>query len=130
MRPDPVLARLYLLNASVLFTHEIDSAYWHEWELFGIPGGIQLFLVLNLLLVLLMLYGYRSLLLGQRSGLLLSWVLAAGGIFAAVIHTLFLLRGNQAFTTPVSLALLATILLLSVSQVVCLWGARRSTEIR
>lgn len=30
---------IYLLNASVLITHEIDSANWHEWEIFGIPGG-------------------------------------------------------------------------------------------
>lgn len=27
-------AWLYLANATVLITHEIDSAYWHEWELF------------------------------------------------------------------------------------------------
>ncbi|MEW5942740.1 MAG: DUF6713 family protein [Pseudomonadota bacterium] len=24
---------LYLPSAAVLITHEIDSAYWHEWEL-------------------------------------------------------------------------------------------------
>jgi hypothetical protein len=36
----------YLTNATLLCVHEIDSAYWHEWSLFGIPGGIQLFLTL------------------------------------------------------------------------------------
>lgn len=35
---------LYLLNFALLFTHEIDSAYWKEWDLFGIPGGIKSFL--------------------------------------------------------------------------------------
>jgi len=27
---------LYLLNGAILLTHEIDSAYWQEWQLFGI----------------------------------------------------------------------------------------------
>lgn len=26
---------LYLLNFALLFTHKIDSAYWHEWDFFG-----------------------------------------------------------------------------------------------
>jgi hypothetical protein len=116
-----VLARLYLLNAAVLVTHEIDSAYWHEWELFGIPGGIQLFLLLNLLLILLIFYGHQALLTGRRAGLVLSWALAAGGIFAAAIHSVFLVHGSQAFLTPVSLALLAATLVLSVLQAVFLW---------
>jgi hypothetical protein len=34
---------LYLLNAALLFTHEIDSAFWKEWDLIGIPGGIKFF---------------------------------------------------------------------------------------
>ncbi len=120
MGTNTVLSKLYLLNAAVLITHEIDSAYWREWELFGIPGGIQFFLVLNLLLVLLILYGHQALLMGRRSGFVLSWVLAVGGMFAAAIHTLFLLQGNSAFMTPVSLALLAATLMLSVLQAVFL----------
>lgn len=36
MRSTPLLQWLYLLNAAALITHEIDSAYWREWELFGI----------------------------------------------------------------------------------------------
>ena len=50
---------LYLLNCALLFSHEIDSAYWQEWDLFGLPGGIQLFLVLNLLLLVVALYGFK-----------------------------------------------------------------------
>jgi len=26
--------RLYLANTALLIAHEIDSAYWKEWELF------------------------------------------------------------------------------------------------
>ncbi len=30
---------LYLTNAAILICHEIDSAYWREWELINLPRG-------------------------------------------------------------------------------------------
>jgi hypothetical protein len=48
-----ILSWLYLVNATILITHQIDAAYWHEWELFKMPGGIQLNLLLNIPLVML-----------------------------------------------------------------------------
>ncbi len=54
---DRRLAKLYMLNLALLATHEIDSAYWHEWEMFHLPGGVQGFLVLNLLLLLIFIVG-------------------------------------------------------------------------
>lgn len=35
------------MNAALLVTHEIDAAYWKEWELFGLPGTEGGFLVLH-----------------------------------------------------------------------------------
>jgi hypothetical protein len=120
MRDRPTLRRLYLLNAAVLITHEIDSAYWHEWDLFGLPGGIQVFLGLNFVIVLLILYGYQALIMGRGSGLFFAWLLAAGGLFAAGAHALFIYRGSEAFTLPASLGLLAATLVLSLWQVAAL----------
>lgn len=128
MRSTPMLLWLYLLNAAVLITHEIDSAYWHEWELFGIPGGIQAFLGLNLLLVIVILYGHQALALGRAAGFTLSWVLVAGGFFAVFIHTFFLLHGSESFLTPVSLALLAATFILSLVQAVALIRARKAAR--
>jgi len=125
MRSSPVLQWLYLLNAAVLITHEIDSAYWHEWELFGIPGGIQVFLGINLLLVIVILFGHQALVLGRASGFILSWVLVAGGIFAVIIHTFFLVQGSKAFLAPASLALLVATLVLSLAQAAALIRAER-----
>lgn len=107
---------LYLLNFALLFTHEIDSAYWKEWELFGIPGGIQMFLVLNFLLLLVALIGFRQVLLGERYGNLFSPFLAASGAFAFSIHSYFILNGHREFTLPASLVLLVLILLVSLVQ--------------
>ena len=126
MRSTPMLSWLYLLNAAVLITHEIDSAYWHEWELFGIPGGIQVFLALNLLLVIAILYGLQALALGRESGFILAWVLVAGGLFAAIIHSYFLLQGSQAFSSPASLALLFATFALSLAQAAALMKSMRS----
>lgn len=122
----------YLLNAAVLITHEIDSAYWHEWTLFGLPGGIQVFLGLNLALalalVLVILYGLQALVRGSFSGLVLSWALVAGGLFAAIVHLYFLLQGDAAFRLPVSLALLVATFVFSLVQAATLFGARKAAR--
>ncbi len=110
------LGRLYVANAAVLVTHEIDSAYWHEWRLFGLPGGIQLFLVLNLVLVVVVLAGLRALAHEQARGLAASWLVTASGFVAVIVHGVFLLRGDPSFTLPVSLALLAATAVLSAGQ--------------
>lgn len=41
-------AQLYVGNLALLTTHQADAAYWHEWDVFGVPGGLPLFLVFNL----------------------------------------------------------------------------------
>ena len=127
-RPGKLLLWLYLLNASVLLTHEIDSAYWKEWQLFGMPGGIQLFLILNLILVFVVLYGLQALAQGRRAGIVLSWVLVAGGWFAGFIHTYFILSGDEAFRLPMSVLLLAATFILSSMQAVALLRFRRSAS--
>ncbi|NBU29828.1 MAG: hypothetical protein EBS42_16920, partial [Caulobacteraceae bacterium] len=80
------LEAAYFANAVVLLAHQIDAAFWKEWTLFGLPGGIQLFLVLNLPIIALVLLGQRSLALGQASGRVISWMLVAAGLFAAGFH--------------------------------------------
>jgi len=118
------LCWLYVLNAAVLITHEIDSAYWREWELFDIPGGIQGFLVLNFLLVIVVLYGLQALVTGRLSGIIFSWILVTGGLFAVVIHTYFILKGSEAFRLPASLLLLLATLVLSLAQALALVRTR------
>ncbi len=33
---------LPVLNLALLFGRQRDAAYWHEWNLFNLPGGIHL----------------------------------------------------------------------------------------
>jgi hypothetical protein len=110
---------LYLANSILLINHEIDSAYWKEWELFRLPGGITGFLLLHLPLLFFILYGL--ILLTRQSSLaslslIFSLVLCAGGFFAFAIHTYFLGKGRNEFNKPISKCLLIAILFLSVIQ--------------
>jgi hypothetical protein len=105
-----VLFWLYLTNAILLITHEIDSAFWKEWELFKLPGGIGGFLLMHVPLLFLILYGL--VLVSQQSfwGLIVSLILCAGGIFAFCIHTAFFRKGRQEFNTPISRFILSAML--------------------
>jgi len=107
---------IYFVNTSLLFSHEVDSAYWNEWNLFGIPGGIQLFLVMNIILIVIGLVGFRYVVLRKRSGLWFSLLQSLCGMFAFILHGIFIMKGHTEFTLPVSEILLVLILLVSVIQ--------------
>jgi hypothetical protein len=113
---DEVLFWLYLANILTLIVHEIDSAYWHEWELFYLPGGEAGFLLLHFPLLLPVLYGLVLVDRGALAGLILSFLLCGGGLFAFSIHTFFIRRGHPEFRTPVSRGILWATLLLSLAQ--------------
>jgi hypothetical protein len=110
------LENLYQLNLSLLITHEIDSAFWKEWEFFGLPGGIQLFLLLNFALVILLLHGYERLVRKQSLWKMFSWLVIAAGFIAALLHGYFLAAGHPQFRLAASLITLVAILLTSVAQ--------------
>jgi hypothetical protein len=126
MKAEELAEKLYMANAVVLITHEIDSAYWHEWELFRLPGGIQFFLVLHIVLIGLVLVGYRLVVLQERAAKLCSYLLASAGLLAVLLHGSFLIAGTPQFRSPVSIALLAATLVLSLCQIVVVRACYRS----
>ena len=95
-----ILLWVYLINAVLLILHEIDSAYWKEWELFRLPGGVTSFLLVHIPILLLVLYGL--VLVSQRAfaGLVLSLILGFAGVFAFSIHAYFIRRGRDEFKSP------------------------------
>jgi NADH:ubiquinone oxidoreductase subunit 3 (subunit A) len=112
------LSWLYITNATLLATHEIDSAFWHEWEMFRLPGGLQLFLVLNAGLLLVMFYGCGRVSRSERGTKGFSYILAAAGLLTFGIHMAFIASGHPSFRTPVSVGLLIAIFLVSILQIV------------
>lgn len=109
-----MLKRTYSLAATLLVVHEIDSAFWQEWNLFGLPGGVSLFLAVHVAMVWALLWGHERVLLGDRAGTWMSVLLGLSGVATALIHGSFLLRGADAFRTPASLAVLGSTLVVSL----------------
>ena len=111
-----LISKLYLINLALLITHEIDSAFWHEWKLFHLPGGIQFFLIINFALILFFLFGIEKVIKWEKHAPLYSYFLSASGIFAFVIHSLFILLGYTEFLLPVSIIILILIFIISLIQ--------------
>ena len=116
-RSHTALVWLFLLNVVLLTVHEIDSAYWHEWELLRLPGGIQFFLILHIPLLGGILFGFWRVVLWERGARLFSYTVAGIGVGAVALHTVLILAGNPEFRQPVSLMVLAGVLVVSCLQI-------------
>ncbi|WP_373889601.1 DUF6713 family protein [Massilia sp. MB5] len=95
--------RWYFATLLALIVHQIDAAYWHEWDMFGVPGGIQGFLVFNGCAVGALLWGYRSVLLQRPSARIWSKVCGMVGLGTLAIHAAFAFTGRHEFALPLSI---------------------------
>ena len=111
-----VLFWIYLINSILLINHEIDSAYWREWKLFKIPGGITTFLILHFPILFLILYGLILVFSKAFGGLVISLILSGGGLFALLIHTYFIKKGHAEFRKPISIFILVSMGIVSIAQ--------------
>ena len=127
MKPD-LPQTLFLLNSTILLTHQIDAAYWHEWNLFHLPGGNQLNLILNLPIIALVLLAFLQVATHSPHQRLCHKFLAGLGLLTVAIHSGFFLAGHPEFQQPMSLLLLAATLMLSVAQLTTLPPANRNSE--
>ncbi len=100
------MERSYLTTLCLLIFHQIDAAYWQEWEMFYLPGGIQLYLVFNMLIIPVLLVGYKSVIVGGASSYKYSYLCAGLGLLTFMIHAVFLLFAYEKFTLPLSLLLI------------------------
>lgn len=113
---DELLLWLYVINSVLLINHEIDSAYWKEWDLFKLPGGITGFLLMHFPLLFVILWGLVLIVRQSIYGWVFSLFFSLAGLFAFGIHTYFLKKGRAEFDKPISKILLAAILVVSLIQ--------------
>ena len=107
---------LYLLNLSLLATHQVDAAYWHEWDVFGVPGGLPFFLLFNFVAVLLLAVGLASVAAHRSEARSWSLVCAGVGLVTVAIHVVFLILDSTAFWSPMSIALFFALGITSILQ--------------
>jgi len=108
------LDHLYVWTASLLIAHQIDSAYWQEWDLFGVPGGVQGFVLINVPLLVFFLYGLVQVVRAPRVGARFALALSLVGISTFFIHLWFIWQGHPEFQVPASLAILSGTLVASL----------------
>jgi hypothetical protein len=96
--------------------HQMDAAYWHEWAMFGLPGGVQLFAAINVALTALLLGLFVRVLRRHRSWLACSNTIAGVSALVLPIHAAFAWAGRTEFHLPVSIALIAASFVLSLAQ--------------
>jgi hypothetical protein len=112
------LEQVYLLTMSLLIFHQIDAAYWKEWEMFYLPGGIQGFLLFNIVIIPIILVGYKRLITRSSHANLYSYLCAGLAILTFVIHTGFALLGSMQFDLPLSMAIIVLCLMSGVWQMI------------
>ncbi len=115
-----IIEYLYIVNLSMLFIHEMDAAYQKEWELFRLPGGINLFLAIHIPLYILAFYGLSVMLKQPHLAYIPTIISAAVGFIAFSLHYYFRKKGNPGFDTPMSKGILTAVLIISFLQFLAL----------
>jgi Family of unknown function (DUF6713) len=70
------------------------------------------------MLMLIVLFGFERVARSRRGARGFSAFLAAAGLCAFSIHTVFIMMGHQEFRTPASVSVLLAILAVSIAQLV------------
>ena len=82
----------YILNATLLLLHEIESAYEREWEILKLPGKITGFLLIHVPIILIFFYALLEINLQTQIGSALGIITGAGGIMPFLVHKIFMKR--------------------------------------
>ncbi len=118
MKNNTLLKIFYVIVFTLVVVHEIDSAYWKEWEMFNLPGGIQLFNIIHIVLLPILIFGYGELIKESKRGIIFSALVGFLGLLTFLIHSTFLIIGYNQFKNPVSISIILLLLITSTYQLV------------
>lgn len=76
----------FLINATLLLLHEIESSFEKEWEILKLPGKITGFLLLHIPIILLLFYGALEIDKQTPMGFIIGAITGIGGIIPFVVH--------------------------------------------
>ena len=100
------LERIYFFTFLSLIIHQIDAAYWKEWEMFMLPGGVQGFLIFNLVAFPVVILGYRKLLKKEHNYAMYSYICGGLGVLTLILHIVFATFGFKEFHLPLSILII------------------------
>lgn len=93
----------YIATFLFLILHQIDAAYWHEWDMFLLPGGIQGFLLFNFIAFPILLFGLVSVSTSAKNHTNFAYLCGFFGILTFLIHSIFFILGYKQFHLPLSI---------------------------
>lgn len=114
MRP---ITLFFILNATLLILHEIESSYEREWEILRLPVKISGFLILHIPIILLLFYGVVEIEKLTPIGLILGIVIGIGGMIPFLVHKVIVNRKDK-FNMKISNILIYTNLIAGVITIV------------
>jgi hypothetical protein len=83
-----IITLVYVVNATLLFLHEMESAYVKEWEILKLPGKITGFLLLHVPVVLVLFWGAVAIEEKTTTGAIIGMIAGIGGLLPFVVHKL------------------------------------------
>jgi len=96
-----ILLLFYILNATLLLLHEIESAYEKEWEILKLPGKITGFLLMHVPIILVLFWGLIELYQQTTTGMIIGVITGVGGLIPIIVHKL-LVKKEEHFNRPIS----------------------------
>lgn len=87
-----VVLIIYILNATLLLLHEIESGYEKEWEILKLPCKLTGFLILHIPITILLFYGLLELYKQTQVGLILGVITGFGGMVPFLVHKILFYR--------------------------------------
>lgn len=92
---------IFVLNATLLLLHEIESAFEREWEILNLPGRITGFLIMHIPIIFLLFYGAIEIDKQTRIGSILGIITGIGGVIPFVVHKI-LKKVKDSFNRAIS----------------------------
>ncbi len=102
----PSMACLYLVVSAFLVAHEVDAAFWAEWDMVGLRHGEPAFVLVHLPLAMAIIWGYGRIIARKRDGAWAAMAVAIAGLAVLVIHGAFWAGGDRKFATLTSAGVL------------------------
>lgn len=95
------LTLIYIINATLLLLHEIESGYVKEWEILKLPGKITGFLLLHIPVILILFWGAVETGRQTNAGTIIALIAGIGGLLPFLIHKL-LVKKKEYFESTAS----------------------------
>ena len=77
---------IYIINACFLLLHEMESAYFKEWEIIKLPGRIAGFLLLHIPIIIVLFWGAIELYKQTWLGMWIALIGGIGGLLPFAVH--------------------------------------------